>query len=577
MVEEKLKILLLEDSKIQAMFILKLLEEAGNNNFETTHVITLAASLKAIKDHDFDIILLDLNVPDSESLNTLHTVRPVASDSVIIILSADDNEELALEAVKSGAQDYLVKGKFDANLLKRSIYYGIERAESVRKIYFYAYHDILTELPNRALFMDRLNNFCRDCDRYGNKIALHMIDVDNFKFINDTYGHKYGDELLKVVAARLLQVARKTDTVARLGGDEFVIIQTHLSNAMQASVVAERIVESLSAPYVLFDKMVHSESSVGIAYYPDDTADIGELMQRADVALYSAKTGGKKRFQFYSKEAGDEIARYHYIDDQLRKNINEDEFFLLYQPQYDIQTREMIGMEALVRWNNKESGLIFPDEFIPVAEKTGLILELGTQIFKLVCDDIYSWKAQGLEPVKVAVNVSAIQLNDPTLPQKFEKIMKSYGIDVSQIDLEITETEILDYKNDECFATLTKLHEMGFSLALDDFGVGYASLNYLHKIPCSKIKIDRSFVMEIDENNDAREIIRAIILLSKALGKKLVAEGVETESHLKFLKELDCDFAQGYLLSKPVSVEDISKMLKEQKKEHVLFVAHTGH
>ncbi|HEY0203673.1 MAG TPA: EAL domain-containing protein [Acetobacteraceae bacterium] len=420
-----------------------------------------------------------------------------------------------------------------------------------------ALHDALTGLPNRALFAERLEQALAHVQRYGTKLAVLCLDLDRFKQVNDTYGHPVGDALLHAVAGRLRGCLRSTDTVARLGGDEFAIIQTPLERAADANVLAGRIVEALSEPYNLDPHQISIGASVGLALAPADTADATDILKMADMALYRAKADGRGLFRMFDSSMDALLQARRRLELDLRRAIEVQEFELHYQPLVDLASGRVNAMEALVRWRHPERGLVRPDDFIPLAEETGLIAEIGAWVLHRACKDAADWPAD----VHIAVNVSATQFQHPGLIAAVSDALAASALPPERLELEITETAFLA----DADATLAVLHELrakGLRFAMDDFGTGYSSLSYLRSFPFDKIKIDRSFVRDIETSSDCRAIVRAVIGLGCNLEITTTAEGVETAAQVMQLRADGCKQAQGYLFSRPVPVSEVPNLLR---------------
>ncbi|MGE4501061.1 MAG: EAL domain-containing protein [Hydrogenovibrio sp.] len=426
---------------------------------------------------------------------------------------------------------------------------------------FIAYHDPLTDLPNRILFLDRLNQAINQAQRNNEKIALLFIDLDRFKEINDSFGHNSGDEVLIVCAERLQNCIRKIDTVARLGGDEFTILLDALKSNNVIINIVEKIINRLSAPIYLGDDVFHVTASIGISLFPTDGQDAQQLLKNADAAMYKAKDDGKNTYHFYTKEMTEQAFERIFMENNLREALSRNEFEMYYQPQYDSSTNEIVGFEALVRWNHPERGLISPEQFIPVAEETGLIVPLGRQILDMATATIAEWQRNGLTRARMAINVSAKQLRDISFTQTLSAILDKNQCLPEWVELEITESSVM--KNTE--HTIKLLHQIrrrGITISIDDFGTGYSSLAYLKKLPINKVKIDRSFICNLPGDKDDAEITKAIISMSRSLNLDIIAEGIETDEQRAFVNSEGCYMIQGYLYSKPVTYNEMTAKLQ---------------
>lgn len=443
---------------------------------------------------------------------------------------------------------------------------GIDVTEQVmaqRHLEHMATHDELTGLANRALLRDRLAHALSLAQRKQARGALLLIDLDFFKMINDTHGHPVGDQLLRELGERLLQCVKATDTVARLGGDEFLILLEQVSIPEEVSMVAERITNQVSErPFHLFGNEISVRFSMGITVFPDDDVRVDELMKNVDLALYAAKENGRNNYHFYSRTLHKKLRWQHQISEKLRASIDAEAFFIEYQPQVDRVSHEVVGLEALIRWNASGEVPLSPSAFIPIAEQMGLMPSLGRWVIQRVCQQISQWNAQGTSPV-VSVNLSAIQLYQSNLLDSVSDIVQQYGVDCSKIEFEITETAVM--RNiDAAVATMNKLAKLGFKISLDDFGKGYSSLSYLKKFPISKIKIDQSFVRSLEVDPVDAAIVRSVIDLGHSLKIKVLAEGVETLGQVQRLEQNGCDYYQGFYFSHPLSAGSAAAVLHDQ-------------
>lgn len=431
--------------------------------------------------------------------------------------------------------------------------------ESQRRVEFLATHDELTSLPNRTLFIDRINQAIARSGRYDGVFAVFFIDLDNFKVINDSLGHAAGDELLIGVAKLLRECVRSADTVARFGGDEFAVLVED-TNVGEADITARRIADTLVHSISVAGQSVYVSASIGISLYPTDGEDAETLLKNSDSAMYKAKENGKRNHQFFTsdlKEAADERLTF---SNGLRRAVEEEELFLVYQPQMDIRSGDLVGLEALVRWRHPEMGLVLPGRFISIAEKSGLIHHVGEWVADAACRQLASWDAQGYVVPRLSINVSAEQFHRSHLPATIKRLLAHYHLDASRITIELTETALM-LDPDHCLRLLRDLKALGVGLSVDDFGTGYSSLSSLRQYPIDELKIDRGFIDEVAFNPDDRAITQTILAMAKVLGLSVVAEGVETQQQLDALRELQCPAGQGYLFSEPLGVEEITEQL----------------
>jgi diguanylate cyclase (GGDEF)-like protein/PAS domain S-box-containing protein len=435
--------------------------------------------------------------------------------------------------------------------------------EQTQLLRYQAHHDMLTNLPNRTLFKERLERSIIESKRHQKNFALFFLDLDQFKKINDSLGHHIGDEVLIEVAKRLQSSLREEDTLSRLGGDEFTVILKDIKNPKNAATVAQKILNNLKEPIKVEQHLLHISASIGIALYPDDATDIDNLIKYADVAMYKAKDEGRNNFQFYSHEMTKEALERVVLENSLRTAIEEKEFHVYYQPQYDARTEKIVGMEALVRWIHPHFGTVSPAEFIPLAEENGLIIDIDRIVMKKAMQQFSQWYKEGLHPGVLALNLSMRQLSDNHFITHLLQTMQETDFDSSWLELEVTEGQMMS-NPEHSIKKLKRLSEMGIEIAIDDFGTGYSSLSYLKKLPLNKLKIDQSFVRDIPDDDEDVAITKAIIALGESLNLRLIAEGVETKEQKEFLLQNNCHFIQGYYYSKPIPAKEITELLALQ-------------
>jgi len=428
------------------------------------------------------------------------------------------------------------------------------------KMSYLAQHDSLTDLPNRILFSDRLTHAMAVAHRHGKKLAVLYLDVDRFKHINDSLGHAIGDRLLQSVAQRLLACVRSSDTVSRQGGDEFVILLAELTHAQDAAVSADKILQALSTPHHIDEHNLHLTVSIGIVTYPDDGTEAETLMQKADFAMYDAKDNGRNNYQFFKSDMNVRAIERQSLENDLRHAVERQEFVLNYQPKMNLQTGALIGVEALIRWRHPQRGLVPPAQFIPIAEECGFIVPIGRWVLREACRQARAWQDAGLPPLRIAINISAVELRAKDFVAGVRAILLETGLEPRYLELELTETFLMQDSKSTA-AVLRALKAMGLQLALDDFGTGYSSLSYLRRFPIDTLKIDRSFVRDLTTDADDASIVSAVISMGKSLHMRVVAEGVETPEHLAFLQEQRCPEGQGYYFSPPVSAVEFAQLL----------------
>ena len=435
------------------------------------------------------------------------------------------------------------------------------RKRAEEQVQFLAYYDALTKLPNRTLLMDRLQNALAGARRRNESVAVLFLDLDRFKIINDSLGHAVGDQLLHAVGSRLRSCVREQDTVARAGGDEFIIVLNAVGDTAEIAVTAGRIVDAMTQEIVVDGRRLTTSCSVGISIFPENSSDAESLIKYADQAMYCAKESGRNAFHFFTDALNMQAVERHSLESDLRGALERGEFFLLYQPQVNLFSGEITGLEALIRWRHRQRGIVPPAGFIPVAENSGLILPIGEWVLRTACAQVREWQDAGLPRVPVAVNVSAVQFRQEGFCSLVRTVLEETLVPAECIELEVTESLLLS--NEAVVHTvLRQLKEIGVQLAIDDFGTGYSSLSYLRQFRVDKIKIDRSFIRDLATDHDDAAITAAIIGLGKILNLTVVAEGVEEEAQVSILQEYSCDEAQGYYFSTPRPSEEIARRLK---------------
>jgi diguanylate cyclase (GGDEF)-like protein/PAS domain S-box-containing protein len=443
-----------------------------------------------------------------------------------------------------------------------------QNKQTQEKLNHLAYHDALTDLPNQVLFKDRLRQAIALSRRNDHVQAVLLLNLDRFKAINDSLGYTAGDRLLQSVAQRLTSCVRESDTVARFGGDEFAVLLTNIPRSQDAANVARAIKQALDQAFLFEDQEIFVASSIGISMYPHDGRDTAGLLKTAGVALDRAKVQGGNNFHFYTAGGTTRALKQLVLESNIRPGLDRSEFFVQYQPQVDIRGFQVVGMEALVRWQHPSLGLLYPGEFVTIAEETGLIIAMGDFVMRTACAQNKNWQDKGLQQMRMSVNFSARQFQQPTFIADVSHILKETNLDPRWLELELTESSIMK-DPDEAIEKLHELKLMGISVAIDDFGTGYSSLNYLKRFPIDTLKIDKTFVSDVCKDPHDTAIVRAIIDLGHALDLTVVAEGVETKEQLQYLSALECDVVQGFLFSKALSAKAFEELLIEQHKVNV--------
>ncbi len=531
--EDHIRILLVEDNPGDVDLIREVLTEKVNVAFHLTSVRSMAELSTHLPQNQTDVILLDLTLPDCFGLETLERAVKMAPDLPIVVLTGFEDETLGFSAVQHGAQDYLIKGRVEGDILSRAIRYAIERKRAEQSIHEMAYYDSLTKLPNRTLFFDRLKHALIQAQRNKQMAAILFLDLDHFKAVNDTLGHDVGDYLLKEVGRRLPSCVRAIDTVSRLGGDEFTLLLPEISRVEDATVIVGKIFNVLKPPVVVRGQELFVSTSIGISLYPNDGKDADTLIQHADLAMYRAKQRGANGFEFYSPSMNLRISDRLGMRNALARALERGEFLLHYQPRVHLKSGRITGAEALIRWRNPKLGVVPPSEFIPVAEETGLIIPIGEWVLRNASRQARAWQLEGFTRFRVAVNLSSRQFNQQDLPASVLSILRETDLDPEFLELELTESEVMSNPK-IALIMLEEFSQMGIHLAIDDFGTGYSSLNRLKSLPIGTVKIDQSFVRQIPDDLDDAAIVCAIISLAKNLKMKVIAEGVEKKEQLTF-------------------------------------------
>ncbi|MDC4204275.1 MAG: EAL domain-containing protein [Candidatus Manganitrophus sp.] len=503
----------------------------------------MAALLKPIKDAEsFSARLKELNESDSENQGTLELI-----DGRILAWYAKPQQ---------------IGGE---RIGRVWCFHDItERKQAEERLNHLTNFDLLTNLPNRLLFRDRLGLAISRAPWHKRSVGVLLFDLDRFKVVNETLGQAMGDFLLKAVSERLSATVREGDTVARLGDDMFGLILDDLAQPADSFRVSQKILDSLGKPFQIKGQEIFVSASIGIAIFPNDGDEIDLLMKHADTAMYRAKEQGGNNYQLYAPAMNQHATKRLALENNLRRALEREEFLLYYQPKVDLTTGQIVGMEALIRWKSPEAGMVSPAKFIPLAEETGLIVPMGEWILRTACAQNKAWQKQGLPPVRMGVNLSARQLQRQNLIGTIAHVLNETGLDPNYLELELTESLIMK-SNESTMTELRELHLGGIEISIDDFGTGYSSLSYLKRLPIDTLKIDKSFVQDVTTDPDDAAIVAAIITMAHTLKLKVVAEAVETVEQLEFLRGLKCDQMQGYLFSKPLPAEEITRLLVEGK------------
>jgi diguanylate cyclase (GGDEF)-like protein len=552
-------VLLVEDNPGDARLVVELLSEATGDVFSVTHVEQLADARQVVMESGTGCVLLDLSLPDAARLEALMQLRAAAPDVPIVILSGLQDELLAVKAVQEGAQDYLVKGRVDGAAIGRSIRYAVERKALEMQTAHKALHDPLTGLPNRDLFHDRLTHAVTRAKRHQSLIGVMFLDLDRFKPINDTLGHAVGDKLLIALAQRLEDGLRGSDTPARFGGDEFVVLCEDVADEQHVVAIAERLQRAIAEPFMIDEHELTVTSSMGVVVTDGRDQSAGELIRNADAAMYRAKHQGVP-YEVYDEGMRTRVRARARIEADLARAVEEREFRLLYQPQVNLNSGEIVGLEAIIRWDHPERGVIEPSEFMWLAEETGLITRIGEWALRQSCLQARAWQVRNGRPLRVTVKLSARQHRDPDLVDLVERVLTETRTPPGALCLEITESVAVD-DAESALLTLIRLRELGVRLSIDEFGTGNSSLGSLKRFPLDMLKLDRSFVLGLATDPEDMAIVTAVIDLAHSMGLETIADGVETKDQVAALRELGCETGQGRYFARPRPSEAIAELL----------------
>lgn len=551
-------------------------------------------SIEVFKRERPDLVFLDVEMPGMTGLEVCQHIRglPQGESIPIMIVTGSDDRRSIDQGFEAGATQYKTK-PVNWSLLGRDVQYMLRASNAFNalkrqedRLRYLAYYDPLTNLPNRRSFNEQLNRILKRSRRRQSNAALLFIDLDHFKRINDSIGHARGDSLLVEIAKRLTMELREDDAInyfsdadgaedesdsgteiARLGGDEFTVVLSDVTESKDIEKVARRILDSLSEPIALQSHNPVVTPSIGIALYPQDGEDPDSLIRNADTAMYVAKAEGRACFRFYNEDMNARAVEQLKMEEELRDAMRNDELELRYQPQVESKTGKVVSMEALVRWKHPVRGMVSPQEFIPVAESTGQIIELGEWVMDEVARHCQYWDEIGLTTFRVCVNISPLQFNQGHLPEWVADFLQRSGLQPERLELELTESAIMNDAETN-IAKLRELKALGVDLAVDDFGTGYSSLSYLKRFPIDTLKIDQSFIADLD-TPDGAAIVDAIVALAKSLNLRVIAEGIENERHLEYLVRKGCDQLQGFYFARPIYPEDVPNMLRENFSDQI--------
>jgi diguanylate cyclase (GGDEF)-like protein len=548
------EVLLVEDSDGDALLFEEYLAEVCGALVTRASRVDAAAQL--LRDRSFDFVISDLALPDARGLDAVRQLQPLAPTTPLIVITGLDDEELAIQAMQHGAQDYLVKGQLDASILRRTLRHATERKRICNRLVHLSRHDPLTGVGNRAALRDRIETALARGRRHAVAFAVLFIDLDRFKAINDTLGHDAGDLVLIEIAARIGQCVRATDLVARLGGDEFAVLLDDLEPGDQPLDVGRRILCGIERPIALPGGEIVVTGSIGMACYPEVSGTADDLLKAADSAMYLAKRRGRNNIQVVGVVNAEERARLAMIHD-LQHALERGELGLHFQPQLTVDHRHVVAYEALLRWHRPNAPAVSPAEFVPLLEDSGRIAAVGAWVLDRACAQLASWRAAGWRDLRVAVNLSARQFDDDHFVELVVDCLRRHDVPARCLELELTETVLMG-DTARVTAMLGELRALGTRIALDDFGTGYSSLAYLSRFQVDCLKIDRSFIEHVDVDRERALIASAIVSLGHHLGLEVVAEGVESPEQLAFVERERCDLVQGFLFGRPAAAEHVA-------------------
>ncbi len=555
-VQRATNLLLVEDSQADAALFSTALRIGAPDRYEVTHVSTLAAAQKALAEQSFDIVCVDMHLPDSDGPQTVIKLISEAFDVSVVVISHSDDEQLALKTVQAGAQDFLVKGKLGPQSIVKALKYARERKTVELRLSEMALKDPLTDLANRTSFRQRVARAVSRCRRSGQSFAVLLVDLDRFKPINDNFGHDVGDAFLTCVAKRLRDATRPTDLVARLGGDEFALLLDPVPPDLGVEELATRILDRLRQSLELGGTTMRPSASIGVALFPDAGRDCDSLLAAADAAMYAIKENGRNSVQVHGKELGAAVRTKLLLEQSLRRAVQKELFQLHYQPIVGPQGY-LLGVEALLRWP-RENSVEPAERFIGPLEDMGLVAEVGPWVLNEACLQLQLWRQQGCHVPSMSINVSPAQFLSAELADQVKASLDRSGLRGEDIMLEITERTLLS-EDDLTRNLLGDIANLGCRIALDDFGTGYSSLAHLNNFPITDVKIDRSLVRDISESSRRRALVGAVLGLASSLGLGVAAEGVENEVQAQVLRQQGCKAFQGFLYGRPTSAEDFQR------------------
>ena len=558
-----IRVLLVDDDEDDYILTKYLFDEFKDNSYELEWTSNYEDALNDMMTSGHHIYLVDYRLGAHNGLDLLQRAILAGCRSPIILLTGQGDKEVDFQAMQAGAADYLIKGQFESPLLERAIRYSLRHAQTMDRFLYEALHDSLTGLPNRTKFNEVLTDAIKKSIRLKTvKFAVLFLDLDRFKVINDSLGHLVGDKLLVETSRRLQSCLRPYDVVARFGGDEFTIFVNEAKTNENIIEIAERLQTEISTAFKIDGHEIFTTASIGITLSDYEYTKPEDILRDADTAMYQAKATGKARSKLFHKAMHTNNVNLLQVENDLRRAIERQEFRVFYQPIVNLKTKSVTEFESLIRWEHPENGLIMPCDFIPLAEETGLIIPMGRWVLEESCRQIKKWEKKFVfsSPPSISVKLSAKQLMNSEVYDHIKEIIEQSAISPHSLKLEVTESMVME-NAELALKILSDLCNLGIRISSDDFGTGYSSLSYLHRFPFHRLKIDRSFISKMDQDEKSEEIVRTIILLSKNLSMDVVAEGIETEKQLQRLVGLGCAYGQGYLFSRPLTVAGIENFM----------------
>lgn len=557
-----IRVLFINHDKQRYISALDLFDRAHRADYDMTWCQDLDMAMDAMLVPMHDVILLDFEDNIDRAKDLLRTATAHHCKTPIICLATDEDPALGSEAIKMGASDFLLKTDLSTRRLELAIRFSIERASAHQELTKLAHYDVLTGIPNRSLFSDRLGRALQRSSRGDKPFAILFIDLDGFKSINDTRGHDVGDQVVIEIARRLTESIRGTDTVARIGGDEFTVLLEKIGSIADAVASAEKIIDVITQPMEIGEEPVWVGCSIGIAVHPEAGQDAGTLMRHADVAMYEAKGIAGSNYRFYTEKMNVEATEQNRLENSLLRAVQEDELTLYYQPRISLRTGKVVGAEALLRWEHPEQGVIMPADFLPIAQRSELLSLIGSWAIDKLCADISKMDEKHIPPIRISLNVDLRQFRDNDFVYSVETMLSKYEINADRVDFELAESEVSG-SLDEIADAMRLLHAKGIHFSLDDFGRGLSSLSCLQSLPFTSIKLAPENVAKAHVDADAARMTKAVIELAHNFGLQTIAKGVELENQKEFLANVRCDQLQGYLYTPPLPLDDFYTYLNK--------------